>query len=168
MPMLDLTNHEEMNFDAIPPGKYFAQVYEIEERETSGEGKLPKGTAMIWVHFLITGRVGEDDGDNEESEYYNRRAFTNLTIPPSDYDPKKAKMMNGNIVSFFKALGHTEEEVTSGDFEPDLDEEYEKPLVIILNRKPNKFKGGELDNNVIGYKSRADVADETPAAGGLV
>jgi len=164
MPLLNLTEFEEQNFEALAPGKYFANVYEIEDRETGGgpDAKMPGGTPMIWVHFQIEGRVGEDDGPNEDSPYYNRRAFRNMVIPPADYDRKAAKAMNGMIVSFFKALDVPEDVITSGEWEPDLQEFVEKRLIIQLNRKPNKMTG-ELDNNVTGYRNISEV--ETASTG---
>lgn len=167
-PVLNLTDNEEMSFDAMPPGKYFVQVFTSEMRETSGDGKLPKGTEMLWVHFLIEGKVGEDDGASEESEYYNRRAFANLVIPPDDYDAKKARMMRGNMVSFLRSAGYTQEEITNGEFELDPGDLEERRLIVILNRKPNAYKGGELDNNVIGFKHVDEVAEEGAPAGGLL
>jgi hypothetical protein len=161
-PLLNLTEYEEQNFEAMPPGKYFASIYEIEERETKGgpDAKMPEGTAMLWVHFLIEGKVGEDEGPNEDSPWYNRRQFRNMVIPPDGYDKKAAKAMNGMIVSFFKALGVSEQEVTSGDFEPDLQDYVEKKLIIQINRRPNK-QTGELDNNVVSYKNINEVESAT-------
>lgn len=181
MPTLDLTQYEEQNFDALEPGRYFAQIFEIEERETQGGpgAKMPEGTPMIWVHFLITGRVGEDSGPNEESPYYNRRAFTNMVIPTAEYialDPKnakKAKTMNGRIVSFFKAVGFSEEEVTTAGFEPDLEDLVERQLGIQLNRKeridPETKKGtGEYNNNVVGMKPLEEYLGSDASPAGLL
>jgi hypothetical protein len=159
MPVLNLTDYEESNFDAIPPGKYFASIYEIEERETQGgpDAKMPEGTPMIWVHFLIEGKVGEDEGPNEDSPYYGKHAFRNMVIPPEDYGDKKAmKAMNGMIVSFFKSLGVSEETITNGEWEPDLNEYVENKLVIQLNRRPNKMTG-ELSNNVVSFKNIEEI-----------
>src|SRR4051794_30340494 len=125
MPLLNLSENEQRDFDAIAPGRYFAEVYECEMRETGG-GKLPKGTPMIWIHFKVTGRVGEDDGPSDESQFYNRRLFRNLIVPPETLDGKpykSFKQFNGMIVRFFVALGYDEDEVTGGDFDPDLDEQ---------------------------------------------
>src|SRR4051794_9000571 len=104
MPMLNLTDHQEMSNDAVPRGRYYAEVVDLDERETKNEGKLPKGTPMIFAHFKVIGKGGDDGGENGVSEFYNRRVFTNFIIPPDDYDPKSAKFMRGRLVSFFKAV----------------------------------------------------------------
>lgn len=153
MPLLNLTDYDEQSFDALPAGRYYAEVFEIEERQTKNDGATPAGTDMIWVHFKITGKVGEDDGPNEESPYYNRRAFVNLVIPPEGHDAKKAKTMNGRIVSLFKAFGVPEEEIASGNFEPDLDDYFETELVVQLSRR----KDDSSQNNVQGFKSMEEV-----------
>lgn len=165
-PLLNLSENESAEFEALPPGRYFANVFEIEEREIQGEnGKLPKGTPMIWIHFQITGRVGEDEGPNEESPYWNRRAFRNLVVPPEELNGKKYehyKKMNGMIVRFFISLGHPEEEVTSGSFDPDLEDEQGKELIIQLNRRKNT-QTDEMDNNVVGFRSIEEVAGVNPS-----
>ncbi len=137
---LNLTEWEEVSYEAVPTGKYWFEIMDAEERETAGgEGaKLPKGTPMLWVHLRLTGRVGEDSGPDEDSAYYNKRVFSNMVVPPADYDPKKRKMMNGRLVNFFKAVGYTEEEITSGDWEPDYDELYERTGVVQIRKEKDK------------------------------
>lgn len=157
---LDLTDFTEQSFDPVPAGRYFAYVNDIEERETGGTGKMPEGTPMIWVEFVMTGKVGDDDGPNEDSEFFGRRQWRNMVIPPADYEDVRArKAMNGMIVSFFKALGFDEADIASGTFEPDYEELKEMPLVIQVNRKPNR-ETKELQNNVVAFKSMEDVAGE--------
>jgi hypothetical protein len=168
MPLLNLTDNEQLEFDALEPGWYFAEVFEAEDRETKGsdDAKLPKGTPMIWMHFKITGRVGEDAGPTEESEYYNRRAFRSLIIPPETLDGKPYahfKKMNGMIIRCLMAMGYTEEELTSGDFDLDTDDLIEKQLAIRLNRKPGR--DGEMQNNVIGFRSLSEVQAEGVPSG---
>lgn len=165
MPTLNLSEFDEQQpFEALPPGKYFASIYEIEDRATKGgpDAKMPEGTPMIWVHFMLEGKVGEDEAPNEDSPYYNRRAFRNMVIPPEDYDPKASRAMNGMIVGFFKALGVEEEKITSGEWEPDLQEFVEEKLIIQLNRRNNKVTG-ELDNNVVAFRNINEV--ETASTG---
>ena len=172
MPTLNLTEYEEQSFDAIPSGRYYAEVFDIEDRETRNDGATPAGTPMIWVHFKITGKVGETQQDDEEYEFYNRRVFVNLVVPPEDHDPKKAKAMNGRIVSLFKALGVEESEITSGEFEPDLEDYLEAPLVVQVARRERKGpdgKGtGEFENPVQGFKNIADVDTTVTGGTGLI
>lgn len=169
MPLLNLSDNEQRDFDAVPSGRYFAEVYECEERETGPGGKLPEGTPMIWIHFKITGKVGEDDGPNEESEWYNRRVFRNMIVPPETLDGKpykNYKMFNGQIVRFFLALGFSEDEVTAGDFEPELEDQQEKPLIIQVQKKKVKGTTDEFNNEVTGFRRTDEV--ETTTSGGLL
>lgn len=156
MPLLDLSENEQRDFNPIPPGRYYAEVYECEERETGPGGKLPEGTPMIWVHFRITGKVGEDEGPTEDSEYWNRRVFRNLIVPPRELDGKaykSYKMFNGAIVAFFKGLGYPEDEVIGGGFEPDLDEQVEKALIIQVSRKKDEKAASGFKNEVEAFIS---------------
>ena len=169
-PTLNLTDYDEpQNFDAMPPGKYFAQVFDAEDRETQGgeNAKMPACTPMIFCHFMITGKVGETDPEDESYEFYNRRQFRNLVIPPEDYDEKKRKSMNGMIVALYRALGYTQEQITSGSFEVDTEDLIEKPLVIQLTRRLNK-QTREMENNVVGFYSIEAAAGEAAAASSSV
>jgi hypothetical protein len=165
---LNLTEFEEVSFEPVPSGKYWAEVVECEERETSGDGKLPKGTPMIWVHLRLTGRIGEDNEPGEESPYYNKRVFTNLTIPPADYDIKKRKMMNGRVVNFFKGMGYTEEEITQGEWEVDYDDLYEKETVVQVRKEKDKrdSSGETFTNSVQAFFPPDSV--ETSSTPGLI
>ena len=166
MPTLNLTDHDEQqSFDAMPPGKYFAQIFDAEDRETQGgeNAKMPGGTPMIFCHFMITGKVGETEPDDESYEFYNRRQFRNLVIPPEDYDEKKRKSMNGMIVALYKALGYKSEDILSGSFEVDTEDLIEKPLVIQLTRRLNK-QTKELENSVVGFFSVEAAAGAEAAA----
>jgi hypothetical protein len=172
VPLLNLTENEQQDFDAIDSGRYFAEIYEAEERQTKGgeNAKLPKGTPFIWLHFKITGRVGEDDGPNEESEYYNRRVFRNLIVPPEKVAGKKYehyKKMNGQIVRFLTCAGYPEEEVTKGDFELDTDDLVERPIIVVVKKKPDKAEEGAFINEVAGFRNINDV-QEAGASSGLL
>lgn len=165
MPTLNLTDYDEQQvFEALPPGKYFATIFDSEDRETQGgeNAKMPEGTPMIFCHFMLTGKVGESE-QGEDSPYYNRRAFRNLVIPPVDYDQKKRKSMNGMIVALYKAVGYTTEQITSGDFEVDTEDLIEKELVIQLNRRLNK-QTKEMENNVVGFFPVDAVVEDGAAA----
>lgn len=169
MPTLNLTDFDEQqSFEAIPPGKYFAEIFDAEDRETAGgeNAKMPEGTPMIFCHFLITGKVGEVE-QGEDSTYYNRRAFRNLVIPPEDYDANKRKAMNGMIVALYRAVGFTDEQITSGDFDVDTEDLVEKKLVIQLNRRKNRLSQ-EMENNVVGFFSIEQAAGTEAAASSSV
>lgn len=174
MPLLNLTENEQQDFDALPGGRYFVEVFDAEDRETKGaEGaKLPAGTPMIWLHLKVLGRVGEDDGPNEESEYYNRRLFRHMVIPPEKIGSKKYehfKKMNGQIVRMLVAFGYPEEEVVGGGFELDTDELIEKQAIASVKRK--RVKGSdpnaeEWENEVSGFRSIDSV--DTSTTGSLI
>lgn len=166
MPTLNLTDFDEQqSFEAMPPGKYFVTIFDAEDRETQGgeNAKMPAGTPMIFLHFMITGKVGETDPEDEEYEYYNRRQFRNLVVPPEDYDEKKRKSMNGMIVALYKAVGYTTEEITSGSFEVDTEDLIEKQLVIQLSRRMNNYTK-QLENSVVGFYSIEATAGAEAAA----
>jgi hypothetical protein len=167
---LNLTDYDEQqSFEAMPPGKYYSNIFDAEDRETQGgeNAKMPQGTPMIFCHFMITGKVGETEVEDEDYEFYNRRQFRNLVIPPEDYDAKKRKSMNGMIVALYKAVGYTTEEITSGDFEVDTDDLVEKKLVIQVSRRLNKMTK-ELENSVVGFYSIEAAAGTEAAASSQV
>jgi hypothetical protein len=162
---LNLTDYDEQQtFEAMPPGKYFADIFDAEDRETQGgeNAKMPEGTPMIFVHFMLTGKVGEVE-QGEDSPYYNRRVFRNLVVPPADYDEKKRKSMNGMIVALYKAVGYSQEEITSGSFEVETEDLVEKKLVVQLRRAKNK-QSQEWENPVAGFFAVDQVVGEEQAA----
>lgn len=170
MPLLNLADNEQMEFDAIPSGKYWVEVFDAEERETKGsEGsKLPKGTPMIWLHLKVLGKVGTDNGpEDEESEFYNRRLFRTLVIPPAKIGNKAYehyKRMNGQIVRMLTSLGYTEEEVTGGDFELDTDDLVERRCVVTVKKKKRSGTDGddeEWDNEVAGFRGLDEVSSSS-------
>lgn len=166
MPTLNLTDYDpQQSFEAMPPGKYYAIIFDAEDRETQGgdNAKMPAGTPMLFFHFMITGKVGETEVEDEDYEYYNRRQFRNLVIPPNDYDEKKRKSMNGMVVALYKAVGFTTEQITSGSFEVDTQDLIEKRLVIQITRRMNSYTK-ELDNSVVGFYTIEAAAGEEAAA----
>jgi hypothetical protein len=155
--LLDLSGAQESSFDPIPPGKYVCEVHSLEMVETKGgEGaKLPAGTPMIKARLTIIStsdgetEVVEDDGTTWQLEGMNRTTFSNLPIPPSDYDPKKAQAMKNTIFTFFKALGVSEDELHSKKgYDPDLEAFEGVRLICTLGRD---LKYGS--NPVKGYKA---------------
>jgi hypothetical protein len=165
---LNLTDWEEVSYEAVPTGKYWFEIMDAEERETQGGdgAKLPKGTPMIWVHLRLTGRVGEDSGPDENSPYYNKRVFSNMPVPPADYDPKKRRMMNGRLVNFYKGVGYTEEEITSGEFEPDADELYERQgIVQVRKEKDKRDSSGQTFTNSVQAFFPLDSVDSNVSSG---
>ena len=97
MPVLNLSNTPDNNFEPIPAGTYSLEVVEIEEREGKDSGK-----PYLNVQFAVPA-----DAD----EFANRRIFCAMTMEES-----KAFM----LVQFLRALGYTDEELA----EVVLDEEF--------------------------------------------
>jgi len=156
MPTLDLSNYDEQKtFDAIPAGKYFVNIFDAEDRETAGgeNAKMPAGTAMIFLHCQVTGKVGETGPDDENYEFYNRRLFRNLTVPPEGYDEKKSRAMRGMIVALYQAVGVPTEQITTPGFEYDTEDLIEKKLVVQVSRVKDKFNEGQMKNEIQGFFS---------------
>lgn len=126
--MLDLTSGVESSFDPLPPGKYICEVHSMEMVATQKDGKVPKGTPMIKVRLTVIStadgetEVTDNDGTVFQLEGMNRTTFMNLVIPPEGHDPKKANTLKGNIISFYKAVGVSEEDLRSKKgFNPDME-----------------------------------------------
>jgi hypothetical protein len=159
---LNLQDADLKGFDPLEPGRYNAEVYEFtmdSVKNTSGVGKMPAGTPMVKVQFKLT------DEPNE-----NRRVFSQYVIPPKDYDKGKAAKMKGMLARLFIALGASEEEVLSKDFDPDFEDYKDVPCVVVLGKEPKKTRDGQIiegeyNNPVKGVKPAGSVAT---ASGGLL
>ena len=134
---LNLAGADLKGFEAFPSGTYDGAVQEVSMIEVKGEdGSLPKGTPGLNVQFRIVG-----------GDYDNRRVFNNYWIAPKKYE-KKA-MMDGMLSRLFIALGYDEAAVTSGTFEPDLDELVGKACRVAVGQDTYN---GEVKNIVKGVK----------------
>src|SRR5437763_16987320 len=130
MPLLDLTAREDSSFDPLPAGRYRASVHDADERATSGSGKLPEGTPMIWIQWKVEEplfeypEVGsEDDAGIKVPDWEGKYQFSQHVIPPETIDGepyKHYKMMNGMIFRLLESLGYEKEELESGSFELDV------------------------------------------------
>lgn len=141
-PALNLAGADTKGFDAFPSGTYDAEVFEVSMTAIKGEdGKLPKGTPGFNVQFKITG-----------GEYDNRRVFNNYWIAPAKVNGKKydkKAMMDGMLVRFFVAIGYDEDQVTGGDFDPDLEDMIGKECRVVVGQKEYE---GETQNYLKGVK----------------
>lgn len=151
---LNLTDFEEVSFDAFDPGSYGAEVARVEMKETKGgeDAALPKGTPMFNIMFKVT------EDPTHDGEFVGRTAFGTWIVPPKKIGAKNYehyKMMNGNLVRLFKSLGYTEEEITSGEFEPDSDDMVGRECTIKVSRYEY---GGEMRNKVTGVKPAGEIA----------
>lgn len=145
---LNLEGADLSGFDPLPSGQYYAAVFEASIEATKGgeDAKLPKDTPMINVQWKVFGRVGEDE-QGEESPYFNRRQFSRFIIAPSGYEKKK--VMDGLLARFLIAIGYSEEEVTSNNFDPDLEDFVGREAIITVGQYEYE---GETRNRVRGVK----------------
>ena|SRR5215831_6580847 len=162
MPLLDLTDREDVSFDALPAGKYRCSVFEVDERETDNpEGKLPVGTKYLNIHW----RVEEDEPRRDPNtgtdiNVFNRRVFSRLFFPPEGHPVDKAKRMNGIIYRTLQALGYSDEDLSSGSFNLEPDNLLERQAWVTVNRYEYPPNSGDFRNEVKGVKalSEAEVA----------
>lgn len=161
---LNLSDANLKGFDALEPGRYNAEVFEITMDATKGgEGaKMPKGTPLMKVQLRL---VSDAEGNTEGIE--NRRVFTQYTLPPADYDKQKAATMKGMVARFFIATGDKEEDVLSKKFDPDFEDYKGRPVVVTLSKK-RKYGTSEDDNEWENEVKGIKPAGSAVAAGGLL
>jgi hypothetical protein len=165
---LNLADADLKGFDALDPGRYNAEVFEMKMdavKNTSGTGKMPAGTPMVKIQFRLT-----SDANGNEQGILNRRAFVTYVIPPKDYDKAKAAKLKGMLARFFIALGDSEDAVLGKGFDPDFEDYVGKECVVILGREPKKDMGGnviegEYNNPVKGVKPAGSIGS---SSGGLL
>ena len=156
------------DFDAIPSGTYHCKVFKMEMKQTKGsEGSvLPKGVPMINVQFAVEDdTVTDPDGD--EIKVKNRRLFRQLIIAPAKVGGKPyehKKVMDRILGTFFKCVGYSEEEILSGDFDPDFDEIKGKDILVVVGQK-QKYgaEEGVMDNEVKGFKPYGEGSNGSPS-----
>jgi hypothetical protein len=160
--LLNLSDADLSGFEAIPAGRYNAEVFKIETdavKNTSGEGKMPAGTPMLKIQFRIT-----------EEPYANRRVFVTYVIPPKGYDEEKAKKMKGMIARFFIALGDSEEAVKNPKFNPDFEDYIGRECVVQVGYEPKRDRSGatidgEFNNPVKGVKPAGTLSGASTSGG---
>ena len=147
MGLLNLNDADMGGFEALDPGRYNAEIFDITwDAVKNPGGKTPVGTPMIKVEFRLT---DESAG--------GRHAWTQYVNPPKDHDKEKAAKMKGMIARFFVALGDTEEAVRSKDFDPDFEDYKGRPCVVVLGKEQKRTRDGEIiegeyNNPVKGVK----------------
>lgn len=123
-----------------------AIVAEVEPIATDNpQGKLPMGTPGINVMFRIDG-----------GQYDNRPVWNRYWFPPEGYDEERRAKSLGMFARFLTAIGYSDEEVKSADFNLG-DKIADMPgRECRVNTKYNE----EYDNNnVAGVKPRQAVAE---------
>lgn len=162
MGVLDLSGADTSGFDAIPSGRYNASVFAAEIKETKGSetSKLPAGTPMLAIQWQVHERLNDP---SDETDYENRRLFSNYVIPPADYE--NAAKLKGMLVRALVALGvGTEAEVTSKKFNLDLEDLIGRDADLIVGQRPSRDDPETMTNNVNGVKP----AGSSVAPAGLI
>lgn len=155
------------DFDAIPSGTYHCTVFKMEMKQTKGsEGSvLPKGTPMINVQLKVEQDTATDP-DGDEVKVKNRRLFRQLIIAPAKVGGKAyehKKTMDRILGQFFKCVGYSEDEILSGDFNPDFDEIKGKDILVVVGQKQKwGAEEGVMDNEVKGFKEYGDSNNGSP------
>jgi hypothetical protein len=159
---LNLADADLKGFEAVEPGRYNAEVFEITMdavKNASGTGKMPAGTPMVKVQFKLT-----------DPEVENKRAWVQYVIPPDSYDPNKAAKLKGMLARFFMALGDSEESVMSGSFDPDFEDYIGRGCVVVLGKEQRRDGQGnliadEFNNPVKGVKPAGSIAGVEASSG---
>lgn len=162
--LLNLSDADLKGFEPLEPGRYKAVIHEITIDHTKNDGATPKGTPMIKVQFRI-------NDDSVTPPIKNRAVWTQYVVPPKGHDVGKAQKMKGMIARFFIALGDTEEQVRSKDFDPDFEDYKGRECVVTLGKEQKKDRegnviDGEFNNPVKGVKPAG--SDTGSAGGGLL
>jgi hypothetical protein len=134
------------DFEAIPSAWYHCEVSDIRPIAVKNDdGKLPKGTPGINVHLKVV-----------DGEYKNRMVFRNLYMAPAKIGNKAYEhkaTMDRILGQFFVCLGFTSDEVTGGDFDPDVEDLKGRELLVSVGQK-KKYNApdGVMDNEVKGFR----------------
>lgn len=164
---LDLTGSDAdtIGFPAVPSGRYEAHVGKAEWKATEnidGSKALPHGTPYLALGIQINEDVEDRDGMKVANMY---AGWTNLFIPPADYDATKAQSMKNRMANFLKAIGEDYEKKNYRV--PDVEELIGRPLTVIVRRKYDKQAGKDV-NEIEGFKpaGQAELV-ESGTSGGL-
>lgn len=156
--VLDLSDADTTQFEAIPADRYNALVWEMSWSKTQGgpNAKMPAGTPYINVQFKI-----------EDEPYVNRRVFNKyFPIAPEGYDADKAAKNKGSFVNFLMAITSQDEatvKASAGNL--DFDELQGKPCVVAVSKRqyPENSDPPEYVNDVKGVKAAGSKGD-SPAS----
>jgi hypothetical protein len=163
--MLDLTgaNPDEIGFPAIPSGSYRCHVGKAEWKLTDnldGSKALPHETPYLAIGV----RVNDDEEERDNQKVAGVYAgWTNLFVPPSDYDPTKAQSMKNRMANFLKAIG---EDYTKKGYQiPAVEDLVGKELSAVVRRRYDKDREKNV-NEIEGFKPIGEAGDSS--VGGLV
>lgn len=162
---LDLTGSDpdEIGFPALPSGSYEAHVAKAEWRATEnmdGSKALPHGTPYLSLGIQVNEDEEPRDGQKVSKMY---AGFTNLFVPPADYDVDKAQSMKNRMANFLNAVG--EEWQKKGYKMPSTDDLLGREMTVVVRRKFDKRQDKNI-NEIEGFKKAG--SSQTSEAGGLL
>ncbi len=124
---VDFSKTEEKSFSPVPAGTYKLQVVTAEEKVKDESGAWP----YLNVQFSVV-----------DEEYANRRIFQTMTTKPDN-------SANFLLLAFLKALGYTDDEVRSADF--DFDPEEFVGITVNARVGIKKSEGYDDQNNIKSF-----------------
>jgi hypothetical protein len=158
---LDLTgtNPDQIGFPAIPSGRYEAHVGKAEWRTTEnidGTKQLPHGTHYLALGIRVNQEEEPRDGQSVAGVY---AGWTNLFVPPADYDATKAQSMKNRMANFLNAIG--EDYRKKGYKIPNTDDLVGKELTVIVRKKFDRNRDENV-NEIEGFKpaGSSNLSDE--------
>lgn len=161
---LDLTGSDPdaIGFPVVPSGTYEAHVGKAIWKSTEnidGSKALPHGTPYLALGIRINEDAEPVDDVNVAGLYCG---WTNLFVPPADYDPAKRKTMNNRMANFLNAIGEPWEK--KGYKMPQTDDLEGTPLTVIVRKKYDKVQKKDV-NEIEGFKVAGSAADANTPAG---
>jgi hypothetical protein len=161
---LDLTGSDPdaVGFPAVPSGTYEAHVGRATWKKTDnpdGTKALPDGTPYLALGIRINDDVDEVDGQRVAGVYCG---WTNLFVPPADYDAAKRTQMNNRMANFLNAIG---EDWQKKNYKmPDTETLEGTPLTVIVRKRYDKVLKKDT-NEIEGFKIAGSAADANTPAG---
>jgi hypothetical protein len=162
---LDLTGSDAdtIGFPAIPSGSYEAHVAKAEWRRTENidsSKALPHDTPYLALGI----QVNEDVEPVDDQKVANAYVWTNLFVPPGDYDATKAQSMKNRLANFLKAIGEDYEK--KGYKIPDPDDLLGKEVTVVVRRRYDKQQDKRI-NEIEGFKPAGQASLATSGGLGL-
>lgn len=150
---LDLTGSDPdaVGFPPVPSGQYEAHIGKAEWKLTDnldGSKKLPHETRYLAIGV----RINEDEDDRDGMKVAGMYAgWTNLYMPPADYDATKAQQMKNRMANFLKAIG---EDYTAKGFKmPDVETLEGRPVTVTVRKKKDDGQPSGFKNEIEGFKT---------------
>lgn len=156
MEPLNLAGADLKGFEPFDAGRYELKVTEMDvvyTKNESGDGKMPAGTPGYNVRFTVQG-----------GKFDERHVWNNYWLPTAEFEEsseenkQKSQKMKGIFARFLIALGYSEEEVTGGSFQVDINDIIGRTVMGQVGIKRSEEYG---DRNVIKNVKRVETAAES-------